>query len=446
LEGGGVVSQLRRPRVHFSGSFETNVGIANNDDVLNRPDVVDTALVTVHPPQRLGDEEFRQWMRGMTKPALGFGDVVRDSDPPHRTVQLLDPPLARACTAVPSHDWIRIDETTDGLDVTVDTSTPGSHRGSIAVTGPTGEAVITVDVAVVPGTGRRQPSPPKAGSTRSRPLSASTGPGAGGLLRLAGELAILGATPLIAGLLPEYKGSDSIWERANDNGAAARYVWHTLTMAPLLFVAATCVFVPPTRRVTGPGLLLGAVAALTLGLAYLNPVRDSSFSAPQAGYWLELSAHLTLLLAAGLTVIALVADPGARLVRTPRGALASLVLVLGAAGATTTLVFHTLLVFRHVGDEKYQTLFVNIAAAVMALVVPTCAALAVPRRLGVFLLAAWITAGATFSLSNFALLEQKSLGTSTIIIFGFTLIGLAVIAGYLDRAEPGRISPSATAS
>jgi hypothetical protein len=386
----------------------------------------------------------------LDEPALHFGRVDEGSTSARRAVRLLGPPLARACTLVPSHDWIRVDETDHGFDVSVDTSASGTRSGSIAVTGPTGEAVLLVDVEVVPGTGRRQPGAPKAGSARSGRIPASTAPavpapGAGGLLRLAGELAILAAALLIAGLLPEYKGSDSIWERANDDGAAEQYVWHTLTMAPLLLVASACIFAPRTRRVVGPGLLLGAVAASTLGLGYLNPVRDSSFTAPQAGYWLELSAHLILLLAAGLTVIALVPDPGVHLVSTPRGALASWILVLGAAGAMT-LVFYTLLVFRNVGDEKYQTLFVNIAATVMALVVPTGAALAVPRRLGAFLLAGWITAGTTFSLSNFALLEQKSLGTSTIIVFGFTLIGLVVIACYLDRAEPGRISPPASAS
>src|SRR6266536_1585187 len=61
-----AVSQLVRPRIHFGGTFETNVGTANNDDVLDRPDVVDAATVTVHPPEHMGDEEFRRWMEGQT--------------------------------------------------------------------------------------------------------------------------------------------------------------------------------------------------------------------------------------------------------------------------------------------------------------------------------------------------------------------------------------------
>jgi hypothetical protein len=58
------VSHLRRPRVHFKGTFQTNVGTANNDDVLGRQAVVDTARVTVHLPEGMDDEEFRRWMEG----------------------------------------------------------------------------------------------------------------------------------------------------------------------------------------------------------------------------------------------------------------------------------------------------------------------------------------------------------------------------------------------
>lgn len=371
----------------------------------------------------------------VAEPALHFGQVVQDSGQAHRAVRLFGPPLARACTLVPSHDWIRVEETAGGFDVTVDTSVKGIRSGSIAVTGPTGETVIPVDVEVVAGTGRRRrPDPPV--STAPRRV------GGGAVLRLAGELAVLSAALLLAGLLPDYRGSNSLLEEAGYRSNAEWYVWHTFTLVALLVVGGACLFLTRTSKVIGPGLLLGAVAASGLSLA--NLIRDPTGS-PDAGYWLELSAHLIIVLAACLTVIALVADPDVRLARGPRGVLAWWVLAFGAGGALT-LVFHTLLVFHNVTDEKYQTLSVNIAATAMALVVPVCAALAVPHRFGVFLLAGWITAGVTFSLINFTFLEHHSLDTGTIIIFGFTLLGLAVIAGYLDRAVPRRISRPASAS
>jgi hypothetical protein len=260
--------------------------------------------------------------------------------------------------------------------------------------------------------------------------------------RLAGELAILGAALLVAGLLPDYRGSNSLLEEAGYRSSAEWYVWHTLTLVVLLLVGAAGIFVARTSRLIGPGLLLGAAAASSLSLT--NLIGDPTGS-PDAGYWLELSAHLVIVLAACLTVIALVADPDVRLARAPGGVLAWWVLAFGAVGALT-LVFHTLRVFHNVTDEKYQILSANIAATVMALVVPVCAALAVPHRFGVFLLAGWITAGATFSLVNFTFLEYHSLDTGTVIVFGSTLIGLAVIASYLDRAEPRRIFPPASAS
>lgn len=384
----------------------------------------------------------------VAEPALHFGQVVEDSGPARRTVRLLGPPLAQACTLVPSHDWIKVDETDDGFEITVDTSVAGIRSGSIAVTGPTGEAVIAVDVEVVPGTGRPQPAPARPRSRRSWPTPAPDGPvprrtDRGASLRLAGELAVLGAALLVVGLLPDYRGSESLLEKQTYDASTERYMWHALTIAVLVLIAGVCILVSRTRRVIGPGLLLGAVAASSQGFARL--ASDPPSGSPEAGYWLELSAYLILLLATCLIVIALVADPTAHLARKPAGVLAWWVLVLGGGGALS-LVFHTLLIFHNVPAGKYQTLSVNIAATVMALAVPACAALVVPRRLGVFLLAGWIIAGATFSLLNFTFLERQSLDTPTIIIFGYTLLDLAVIAFYLDRAEPRRISPSATAS
>jgi hypothetical protein len=63
------VSQLVRPRIHFGGSFQTNPGTGNNDDVLDRTGVVDTTSVTVHPPEGMADEDFRRWMEGRTSTA-----------------------------------------------------------------------------------------------------------------------------------------------------------------------------------------------------------------------------------------------------------------------------------------------------------------------------------------------------------------------------------------
>lgn len=92
-----------------------------------------------------------------------FGRLAQGSTDPHRTVQLLGPPIARACVPHASHDWIRVNETSEGLDISVDTSRAGLLHGSVEVTGPTGEAAITVHVELVP------PPPKKPTPLRGEP-------------------------------------------------------------------------------------------------------------------------------------------------------------------------------------------------------------------------------------------------------------------------------------
>jgi hypothetical protein len=80
---------------------------------------------------------------------LHFGRVERGSASPHRTVRLLGPPIARACVPRPSLGWIRVDETADGLNISIDTAGNGLLRGSIDLKGPAGEAAIAIDVDLV---------------------------------------------------------------------------------------------------------------------------------------------------------------------------------------------------------------------------------------------------------------------------------------------------------
>ena len=81
---------------------------------------------------------------------LHFGERQHGSAPPHRTVRLLGPPIARACSPRASHDWIRVNETTEGFDISVDTTRTGTLCGSVDLKGPTGMAVIAIDVELLP--------------------------------------------------------------------------------------------------------------------------------------------------------------------------------------------------------------------------------------------------------------------------------------------------------
>jgi serine/threonine protein phosphatase PrpC len=102
---------------------------------------------------------------------LHFGHVEQGSAPPHQSIRLLGPPIARACTPRPSHDWIRVDQVDDGLDISIDTAGTGILQGGLALQGPTGEITIAVDVDL-----RGRPSPVRdLQQTYSRPLSMKAG-------------------------------------------------------------------------------------------------------------------------------------------------------------------------------------------------------------------------------------------------------------------------------
>jgi Caspase domain len=121
---------------------------------------------------------------------LQLGRIEQGSAAPHRTVRLLGPPIARACVARASHDWIRVEQTTDALDISVDTAAVGRFRGSVEVKGPTGQAGIPIEVELVPRALRTESAPrpdvePAEGAAPSPTVAAATSsddvrPAAGG--------------------------------------------------------------------------------------------------------------------------------------------------------------------------------------------------------------------------------------------------------------------------
>jgi hypothetical protein len=80
---------------------------------------------------------------------LHFGRLAQGSLPQHRIVQLLGPPIARACRFKASHKWIHTKEIAEGFDISVDTSQLGPLTGSVNIEGPTGKAAITVQAEII---------------------------------------------------------------------------------------------------------------------------------------------------------------------------------------------------------------------------------------------------------------------------------------------------------
>ncbi|MDP8969345.1 MAG: hypothetical protein M3N52_02340, partial [Actinomycetota bacterium] len=132
---------------------------------------------------------------------------------------------------------------------------------------------------------------------------------------------------------------------------------------------------------------------------------------------------------------ALVEDDEVRLVRRPQGGLAWLLIVLGSVSALALLL--QLVVYLDYGyylDYSYldkAPAKASIAAIIMALLMPAWAAVAVPRQIGVSLLASWIVGAVGISISSYVMLLVN--GWSA--LFTLTLLGLLVVAIYFSRAE-----------
>ncbi len=132
-----------------------------------REALVDTARTDIRTVAEQAKAALGEAVLRVAETELHFGRVEQGAPPPHHTVRLLGPPLARVCTPHPSDDWIRVDVTADGLDVSIDTAGVGAHHGGVEVRGPVGEAIITIGVDLVPRL--PQPSPPPPASLPPAP-------------------------------------------------------------------------------------------------------------------------------------------------------------------------------------------------------------------------------------------------------------------------------------
>ena len=305
-------------------------------------------------------------------------------------------------------------------------------------------------------------APPGNDETRAVPpprddhprVAADPGPGPGDVdhvtaarqrgnrrLLVAGGLAIVGAALLVAGLFPSYEWNDSLWAGRGGEPEMRWFVMYALILAALVVGAGVCTLLPRTRRLIGPGLLLGIVAASTWGLLYLpsNRIHLAGSSQFHGGWWYEPVAHLVLIAAACLAGLTLVRTADVRLTRPrPQSPLPWLVALLGGAGALA-LFFHDKKVW-YVDPQFRWYAVPSTWVTVLALVVPACAAAAVPRRFGVALLAGWIAGGADL----FGVLylwdrykENYGTGTTAITTFGFTLLALVAATVLFARASPG---------
>ncbi len=249
--------------------------------------------------------------------------------------------------------------------------------------------------------------------------------------RLAGQLAIAAAALLVVGVFPSYRYGTPL---AGDSPEA---VAPTLILAALAATAGACMLVARTARFVGPGLLLGAAPAALSGL--LSQVSDAVLEDGfETGYKLLFVGGLALVLAACLAGVVLARSAEARVRGLPSEPLPWFVAALGAAGAVPLAMFAS-----RVLDLTKGWVAAPVALmALMALVVPACVAVVAPRPFAVALLAGWIGGATTAAVYYFtaAVLELNKngydIGRGLIVVFGATLLALAVAAVLLARPAP----------
>jgi hypothetical protein len=430
---------------------------------------------------------------------IDFGRLPQHSTPPEQRIRLDRAGSGKInARAVTEANWLKLRQIGDELIVGVDTTAVGEHEGTIIVDSDSGSATIQVQAWVDPeplpaseaaattqpperpedarpgvrqdaAISKTSPAPRETAAPIAEPVPTRTTSPGDAVARpaaeptlattgvdhralpqtrtdprslIAGQLAIVGAAALVMGLFPAYYWTASLRDAPSARDDMSWYAVYLVVMAALILGAGACTLIPRTRRLIGPGLLLGIVAASTWGLVFLASDRlqyggDTKFG---AGWWVELVAHLVLVLTVCLTGLALARTAEVRLVRRPpQGESAWLVALLGCSGALA-LIFHDENLWQQTSWPPNRWYAApSIWMTVMAAVVPACAAVVVPRRFGVALLAGWITGGAAFFGFYYTwdrYREGGNIGRSPIITFGLTLLALLVVTVLFARAAP----------
>ena len=399
----------------------------------------------------------------VVEPELHFGKVNQGSDPPQRTLHLLGPPLARACTVHTSHSWIQVDQTSEGIDVSVDTAGTGNLRGDITIKGALGEALIPVDIELTPrlahpspqggvevdtvagaaitdvepppatsvamgladvGTAQAEPAQPKpaqAGSAAEEPtpshgIPAVSTPPSRALWKFSGIAALVsGALMLLSIVLPQQYGFSTI---DNDPIKATYLLCLGLVVLSLGILSLTARW-----RIQGLGGVIGAAGVSTVvAFDMVNTLNSIGSSDLGLGFWAAFAAPLVLLAAGVLAVAAARRETDVGFAAVHVSDWTSwLVLVLAVAGA---------LILLPAAMDTYSSYpgwgLQGVWLAVLAVAVPLTAVLTRPVLLGRWLLLGWALACATLVLAIWMAWYDYD-GTSHGM--WFVMLTLAAVAG-----------------
>ncbi|HEX8931241.1 MAG TPA: hypothetical protein VGA45_20200, partial [Actinomycetota bacterium] len=276
-----------------------------------------------------------------------------------------------------------------------------------APTGPVAEPPGDAPGLAAPaGTGVAAQRAATAAPAESRTRAAAAEPSTGKAppaaedrtFHVAGWLAVVGAVLMGFGLLLPFQWSSNL---IDDQDTLA--LGFALTAAFGLG-AGIGILRQATARLAGPGLLIGVAAASTRALVQLLTEQLRDAGGYGAGFWVEVGAHVVLLAAGCVAVVALARSGDVRLdPQALRTRSSQLIVLLGVAGTVALLVVDRRIL--NLGAEWYWSIS-TIWLTVLALLVPPAAAIALPRRFGTWLLAGWI-AGAGAVVADYSIWNAR---------------------------------------
>jgi YVTN family beta-propeller protein len=228
--------------------------------------------------------------------------------------------------------------------------------------------------------------------------------------------------------------------------------WYVGTLAIVALAAGAGALHPRTKAAAGPGAVIGAAAACVWGLALFAQLWSEPHGTEAA--WVTVAGHVVLLAAACAAGRTLYRDGAVKIaLRRPGNRLTWVLAAVAAVSTVTAALALTGDLYRAARlDEVSHSFQLNavawcyLAAAVLAVAVPAAAAVAMPRRLGRWLLGGWAAVSAGIWLTT--VLPGREItdpGTGYAIALGSAIAALAVATAALSRwgeapagARPGR--------